>query len=633
MSPMFARRSLPAAALAVAAFPAAVLAAPAPAQPRAVAAATFNAATAAAAPRCATAPRKPTFRRIAGQPAGILRWRAPRGARGAITYRVLRNGKTVGQVTVRRAKVAVRPGARYRFTIAVVRGGRMAKARCRALLRVRVRVAPPSVPRGVVVSVASDRAVLSWNASTPGDGKLAGYRVARDGQTFRQLKSTQATVPLASGRSYRLSVRSVDTRGHASAPAALDVSTRRDGPSAPTGLRAAATSETDIRLVWNAADAGAGRITGYRVFRDGVLLGQAREAEMMVPRLRTAQAYTFTVVAVNSFGYLSAPSRALTVSTESPPPTTGKLHAFLLASTGSSFAAFRAHYREIGTLYPTYFECNRSTGAIEGKDDPQITQFARLRQVEVLARYDCQSGATLHKILGDAALRQRTLDGLLALVTTHGYDGINLDFESGFPADRAALTTFVADLAGRLHAIGRKLTVDVRPTTRDDPAHPSSGFYNYPAIAASADTVFVMAWGIHWSTSAPGALAEWTWLNKVVDYVSTLGSPERYVFGAPMYGFDWAANGGSANPGVPYEHDDIMALAARVGVTPGRDESGREGYFAYTDAGGVGHRVWYLDARAIRERIDLFRSRGYQAGLWRLGREDQTLWSGPGIGG
>jgi spore germination protein YaaH len=407
-----------------------------------------------------------------------------------------------------------------------------------------------------------------------------------------------------------------------------------NGPSTPEGLRAEAVSDTGVSLAWNASTAATGaQVVGYRVFRDGANLGQSAETRRDVPRLETAKAYTFTVVAVDNRGRLSAPSRALTVSTNPPPPSTGSAHAFLLASTGQSFRDFQAHYRQIGAIHPTYFECNRSSALVQGRDDPQITQYAKLRQVEVYARFDCQSTAILHRILTEPALRGAWLNTMVSAAVANGYDGINLDFEAGLASDRAAMSSFVAELAARLHGVGKKLAVDVSPKTADNPTHPRSGFYDYPALAAGADVVFVMSWGIHWSTSAPGPIADMPWVKKVVQYVNTLPNRQKYVMGAPLYGMDWADGGGAANPATALEWSKVTALAASVGAALSFDPIARETHFSYTDAQGRAHEVWALGAAAVTERVALFRANGYHVGFWRLGEEDQALWSHPLLAG
>jgi spore germination protein len=169
----------------------------------------------------------------------------------------------------------------------------------------------------------------------------------------------------------------------------------------------------------------------------------------------------------------------------------------------------------------------------------------------------------------------------------------------------------------------------VSPKTADDPKHPRSGFYDYPALAASADVVFVMAWGIHWSTSAPGPIADMPWVEKIVAYVNTLPNRHKYVMGAPLYGMDWVGNGGPSNPATALEWSKVTARARSVGAGLSFHPTAREAHFSYTDAQGRPHQVWAQSAGAVAERVALFRANGYQVGFWRLGEEDQVLWSHP----
>jgi spore germination protein YaaH len=215
----------------------------------------------------------------------------------------------------------------------------------------------------------------------------------------------------------------------------------------------------------------------------------------------------------------------------------------------------------------------------------------------------------------------------------NGYDGINLDFEAGAASNRGAMSSFVAELAGRLHAVGKKLAVDVAAKTADVPDHPRSTFYDYQAIAASADVVFVMNWGIHWATSAPGALADMPWVQDVVSYVNTLPDRQKYVMGAPLYGMDWPNGGGTANPAKALEWSDVAALAASVGAPLELHPTAREVTFSYTDPAGVKHDVWAMSSAAVLERMRLYKANGYGLGVWRLGKEDQALWNDPLLAG
>src|SRR5262249_48800223 len=149
--------------------------------------------------------------------------------------------------------------------------------------------------------------------------------------------------------------------------------------------------------------------------------------------------HTFTVVAVDSLGYASAPSAAVAARTQDPVPTSGHAQAYLLASTDQSFDDFRAHYRQIGVVYPTYFGCSSTLGLM-GDDDPLVTQWAQARKVLVVPRINCQETTRVHKILTDSATRDRWLNALDGLAAQHGYDGLSIDFEAGAASDRDALS-------------------------------------------------------------------------------------------------------------------------------------------------------------------------------------------------
>jgi spore germination protein YaaH len=334
------------------------------------------------------------------------------------------------------------------------------------------------------------------------------------------------------------------------------------------------------------------------------------------------------VAAVDSSGWLSAPSDPAAVSTAPPVPSNGAAQAFLLASTSRSFADLRAHYRQIGVVYPTYYDCS-SSGGIAGQDDPLVSHWTQQRAIKLLPRFNCQRETVVKQILTDPALRQRWIDGIVAAVEQNGYDGAQLDLEKGGPTERSAMTSFVTELASRLHADGKLLSVAVNAKTWDDPNHPRSTVFDYVALSQQADWIFVMAWGIHWGSSTPGAQDDLTWLTKVVAYLDTMPDRGRFVLGTQLYGDDWPNGGGQDHPATPYEYAGVQALIARVGATPVHDPTADSWTFSYQDASGTPHEVWYGDATTTHTRVRLAHDHGLGIGFWRLGNEDQRLWDDP----
>jgi spore germination protein YaaH len=566
-----------------------------------------------------------------------LTWRAPKGATSGLRYRVRRGSAVVGQTGRRSMVINVRAGRRVTLSVGVVGAGGRAP-RCYAARKLSAKVTGATRPAGLgaprdllIAEVSDTSARLSWRAVT----RAVAYRVTRDGKTVGQSRARTLRVKLAPSRSYTFTVAAVARGGKASAKRAkITVRSGHRAPGAPTHLAVGSVTSSSFGVSWRPARASSAPIRGYRIFRDDAVVGQTAATKAAIGRLTALRDYRVSVAAVDTKGYLGARA-TVHASTNPPEPTTGTAHAFVLASTDSSFRDFQDRYRQIGTVYPTYYDCSATDPAsIVGRDDALITTFAKQRRVRVMPRFNCQRAAVFRQIFASSAISESVIDQLVDMTNRFDYDGINLDFEAGAPADRDALSAFVADLAGALHRAGRTLSIDVSPKTSDVANHPRSTFFDYAALSQYADTVFVMSWGLHWTTSAPGPVADMRWLTQVASYVASMRRRERFVLGMPLYAMDWPAGGGPAHPATPLSLPEAMALARNHGASPTLDPLSDEWHFAYTDAAGTAHDVWFLDAGALERRIDLATSRGMGGvGFWRLGQEDQALWNSQRLGG
>ncbi len=596
----------------------------------------------------------------------LIGWRAAAAGDAPVAgYRIERDGAVVGQTRALRDSLRLSRGRSHTVgVVGVDTRGHLGAAGATLLIGAQAQAAgaqpgtgaaapkrespgttatqPPTQPTAhpaptppallAAVRVTDTSATLSWQAGSASSGTVAGYVLYEDGQALGAVDGQIDTVDLASDREYTFTVATLDSAGYLSAPSpSLRVVTTHTPPPAPGGLTATQITSHSASLMWSPSKAVSGVIVGYRVFRDDIPVGQSAASEMTIADLAPSSEYKVTVSAVDSLGAVSEPSAPLVIHTAEPTPTHGDVQAYLLASTDQSFTDLQAHYEQIGVLYPTYFNCGKG-GAVEGKDDPLVTDWALARKIAVLPRVNCQNVAEEEQILNEPAAREKTIEQLAALCTSHGYTGIQVDFEGAPPSQRNPFTAFITALAERLHAQRNKLSTVVTAKYYDVQTG-RAAMYDDAALSGPSDYMFVLDWGLHWQTSTPGSIDEYAWFKRVAEYTATLPNRAKFVLGMPMYGIDWPNGGGPSNRGTALEFSEIAALASELSITPEWEPTAESPHFSYTDGEGVQHAVWYTDAQSIGARATLARSLGLGVGLWRLGSEDQSVWELSQLGG
>jgi chitodextrinase len=105
-------------------------------------------------------------------------------------------------------------------------------------------------------------------------------------------------------------------------------------PSVPGDLHSTSVSYTSVGLAWDAATDGVG-VTGYRVYRNGVLVGSPSGTSFTHNGATEGSTQTYTVRAVDAAGNLSAASSGLAVTTpmdDLPPSVPSDVRASNTAS-------------------------------------------------------------------------------------------------------------------------------------------------------------------------------------------------------------------------------------------------------------------------------------------------------------
>ncbi|HEY8868880.1 MAG TPA: hypothetical protein VIM30_05775 [Candidatus Limnocylindrales bacterium] len=192
--------------------------------------------------------------------------------------------------------------------------------------------APTAVTNLAATAVSTSSIGLSWSASTDNVG-VAGYRVSRNGT---QVATVTGTSWSDSGRSpatsYTYAVVAYDAAGNVSSGASVQGTTMADSqpPSAPSGLTATGASSTSVALSWSASTDNVG-VAGYRVSRNGILVGTTTGRTWTDNAAAAATGYTYSVVAFDAAGNVSTAATA----TATTPGTALQLSAPTLTSSAS----------------------------------------------------------------------------------------------------------------------------------------------------------------------------------------------------------------------------------------------------------------------------------------------------------
>lgn len=228
------------------------------------------------------------------------------------------------------------------------------------------------------------------------------------------------------------------------------------------------------------------------------------------------------------------------------------------------------------------------------------------------------SASAVETMLSTPASREAHATAIFQLVANAGLDGIDVDYERIPATSKANFSAFVSTLGGKLHGIGKKLSVTVYAKT-SDVSWNGAGGEDWGAIAGVADSVKIMAYDYHYSGSDPGPIAPLDWLDKVVTYAEGVIPASKIIVGLPLYGYDWSSVGAGATA----SYTSATLVAQNNGVTVQHDANGEANY-TYN-----GHVVYFQDATSYAKKIDLIKSRhGGIAGFanWAVGVEDPAIW-------
>ncbi len=241
----------------------------------------------------------------------------------------------------------------------------------------------------------------------------------------------------------------------------------------------------------------------------------------------------------------------------------------------------------------------------------------------------------IRTIMTDADSKSNFFQNVKSLMSQYKLDGVNIDFESLYTADRGSLlNVFMADLS-------QSVKQDF-PNAEISFAGPAVnwGGWDFTGLAAACDYIFIMGyafsgkWSDNAGANAPLTGGSYNITNTVtVQYAEvTNTNPEKLVLGVPYYGHRWKTVSGQANAEVV----DILestrfSKAQKEAPNYGRiwDSGSQTPWFRY-QVGSKWYQVWYDDAQSLGLKYNLAEDKKLRGvGMWALGYDGvrPELWN------
>ena len=260
---------------------------------------------------------------------------------------------------------------------------------------------------------------------------------------------------------------------------------------------------------------------------------------------------------------------------------------------------------------------------LAGAGDAAVKDEARRSERAIIPtvtnNFDGRKAST---VLGDPAKRAAHISGVVSMVESSAYTGVDIDYEAMAAADRGAFSDFITQLGAELHARGKLLSVTVLPKVSEPGTWSGPQSLDYAAIGKAADQVRIMAYDEHYPGGPPGPIAPLDWVDKVLAFAVTQVPKEKLYLGVPSYGYDWAGSGN----GKPLMLNNAVQLAADKGAQIQWDATSASPHFDYTE-GGVAHTVWLENEQSLAAKVALTKRYDIAGiAIWRLGRQPDSTW-------
>lgn len=281
----------------------------------------------------------------------------------------------------------------------------------------------------------------------------------------------------------------------------------------------------------------------------------------------------------------------------------------------------------VNVVSPTWFELMDGDGNIRSKADRRYVERAHANGMQVWALFSNSFDPDLtHEALATHEKRMHMIAQLLAFAQTFKLQGINIDFENVYLADKEKLVQFVRELTPLMHAQGLVVSIDVTPKSNNEMW---SAFLDRKKLGQIVDFMMVMAYDEHWATSPKaGSVSSLPWAENAVKRILEEDGvpPEKLLLGIPLYTRIWTIDPEGKVSSKAVGMETVRGLIRERKLKPVLSEETGQHVVEYKEGGNT-HKIWIEDEHSIRARAKLVKKYGL-AGVasWQRGFAADDIW-------
>ncbi|EGO65044.1 glycoside hydrolase family protein [Acetonema longum DSM 6540] len=281
-------------------------------------------------------------------------------------------------------------------------------------------------------------------------------------------------------------------------------------------------------------------------------------------------------------------------------------------------------------LSPTWFAIAKDGNVVNNASRKYVLDAHRLGyKVWALVRNGDFDPDVMRSILTNEVVQDKAIDQLLVYAALYDLDGINIDFEDIYEADRDLLTAFVARMTKALHEQNLIVSIDV---TVPSETPNWSKCYDRRGLGKVVDYMMLMTYDETWAASpVSGPVASLDWVEKGLKNTLALDvPPHKLLLGLPLYNREWreVANGrgGIKAKSKTFYMQQVQDVIQEKNLQPVFLENKGYRYVEYQHDGAL-HRFWVEEPESIARKVTLVAKYDLAgAASWRRGFEVPAVW-------